>query len=169
MPTIATIGVYEFDGPSFVRELDAAGVTQVIDIRQRRGVRGSQYAWANSNRLQARLTEARIGYEYHPELAPDTEMRHLQYQDDARQGVGKRSREHLSPDYVREYTKEILDLVPLDPLVRRLPVHGIAALLCVEATAEACHRSLVAARLAERYGFEIVNLEPSAPTEIDFS
>jgi hypothetical protein len=167
MPTIATIGVYEFDGASFVRALDAAGVTQIIDIRQRRGVRGPQYAWANSNRLQARLAEARIGYEYHPELAPDTEMRHLQYREDAREGVGKRSRERLSPDYVSVFTAEILDLVPLEPLVRRLPVHGMAALLCVEATADACHRSLVAQRLAERFGFEVINLEPGMPTEID--
>jgi uncharacterized protein (DUF488 family) len=167
MPTIATIGVYEFDGASFVRALDGAGVTQVIDIRQRRGVRGPQYAWANSNRLQARLTEARIAYEYHPELAPDTEMRHLQYEADAREGVGKRSREQLSPDYIRVYSQEVLDLVPLEPLVRRLPVHGIGALLCVEATAEACHRSLVAQRLAERFGFEVINLEPELPTEID--
>lgn len=168
MPTIATIGVYEFDGAGFIRELDAAGVTQVIDIRQRRGVRGTQYAWANANRLQARLAEARIAYEHHPELAPDTEMRHLQYRDDALQGVGKRSREQLSPEYVRAYTEEILDLVPLEPLVRRLPVHGIAALMCVEATAAACHRSLVAHRLAERFGFEVVDLEPSLPTEVDF-
>jgi uncharacterized protein (DUF488 family) len=167
MPTIATIGVYEFDGASFVRALDAAGVTQIIDIRQRRGVRGPQYAWANSNRLQARLAEARIGYEYHPELAPDTEMRQLQYRDDAREGVGKRSRERLSPDYVRVFTAEVLGLVPLEPLVRRLPVHGMAALLCVEATAQACHRSLVAQRLAERFGFEVINLEPGMPTEID--
>lgn len=168
MPTVATIGVYEFDGAGFVRELDAAGVTQVIDIRQRRGVRGSQYAWANANRLQARLAEAQIGYEYHPELAPDTEMRQLQYRDDARQGVGKRSRERLSAEYVRVYTEEILDLVPLEPLIRRLPVHGIAALLCVEATAEACHRSLVAQRLAAQHGFEVINLEPTLPTEVDF-
>lgn len=168
MPTIATIGVYEFDGASFSRELDAAGVTLVLDIRQRRGVRGSQYAWANSNRLQTRLAEAGIGYEHHPELAPDTEMRHLQYREDAREGVGKRSREQLSPEYIRAYTKEILDLVPLEPLVRRLPVHGIAALLCVEATAQACHRSLVAQRLAERFGFQVLDIEPSAPTEIDF-
>jgi hypothetical protein len=167
MPTIATIGVYDFDGASFVRALDGAGVTQIIDIRQRRGVRGPQYAWANSNRLQARLAEARIGYEYHPELAPDTEMRQLQYRDDAREGVGKRSRERLSPDYVRVFTAEVLDLVPLEPLVRRLPVHGMAALLCVEATAQACHRSLVAQRLAERFGFEIINLEPAMPTDID--
>jgi uncharacterized protein (DUF488 family) len=167
MPTIATIGVYDFDGASFVRALDGAGVTQIIDIRQRRGVRGPQYAWANSNRLQARLAEARIGYEYHPELAPDTEMRQLQYRDDAREGVGKRSRERLSPDYVRVFTADVLDLVPLEPLVRRLPVHGMAALLCVEATAQACHRSLVAQRLAERFGFEIINLEPAMPTDID--
>jgi uncharacterized protein (DUF488 family) len=168
MPRIATIGVYEFDGASFVRALDEAVVTQVIDIRQRRGVRGTQYAWANSNRLQARLAEARIGYAYHPELAPDTEMRQLQYRADADQGVGKRSRERLSPEYVRIYTEQILDLVPLEPLIRRLPVHGTAALLCVEATAEACHRSLVAQRLAERFGFEVINIEPTVPTEIDY-
>jgi hypothetical protein len=34
-----------------------------------------------------------------------------------------------------------------------LPVHGIAALLCVVATAEACRRSLVARRFTDRYGF----------------
>ncbi len=168
MAIIATVGVYAFDGASFIRALDDAGVTQVIDIRQRRGVRGTQYAWANSNRLQARLAEAGIGYEYHPELAPDTDLRHLQYREDDRQRVGKRSREHLAPEYVRQYTEEILDLVPLEPLVRRLPVHGIAALLCVEATAEACHRSLVAQRLAERFGFTVLDIEPDLPTEIDF-
>lgn len=167
MPTIATIGVYEFDAQSFVRALEAAGVTQVLDIRQRRGVRGPEYAWANSQRLQALLAEAQVGYEYHPELAPYTELRQLQYREDDRQGVGKRSRVHLSPEYIRLYTEEILELVPLEPLVRRLPVHGIAALLCVEATAQACHRSLVAQRLAERFGFEVVNIEPSEPTESD--
>lgn len=160
MGRIATIGVYEFDATSFVAALDAAGVTQVIDVRQRRGVRGARYAWANAQRLQRLLAEARIGYEYHPELAPDTELRHLQYRDDDRQGVGKRSRIRLAPEYIREYTEEILDLVPLAPLVRRLPVHGIAALLCVEATAQACHRSLIAARLADQFGYEVIDIEP---------
>jgi uncharacterized protein (DUF488 family) len=159
-PRIATVGVYEFDAASFIATLDGAGVTKILDIRQRRGVRGSQYAWANAQRLQKLLAEARIGYEYHPELAPDTEMRQLQYRDDDRQGVGKRSRVRLAPDYVREYTEEILDLVPLEPLVGQLPVHGLGALLCVEATARACHRSLVAERLAERFGFEVTHLEP---------
>jgi uncharacterized protein (DUF488 family) len=165
VPTIATIGVYEFDAASFIRTLDAAGVTKVMDIRQRRGVRGPEYAWANARRLRALLADAHIGYEHHPELAPDTELRHLQYDEDARQGVGKRSRVHLSPEYIRAYTDEILDIAPLEPLVSQLPVHGIGALLCVEATAEACHRSLVAGRLAERFGFDVVNLEPTEPTE----
>ncbi len=160
MPRIATIGVYEFDASSFVAALDESGVTKIFDVRQRRGVRGAQYAWANAQRLQKLLAEARIGYEYHPELAPDTELRHLQYRDDDRQGVGKRSRVRLAPEYVREYTEEILDLVPLKPLIRQLPVHGVGALLCVEATAQACHRSLVAARLAERFGFEVTHIEP---------
>lgn len=162
MPRIATIGVYEFDASGFIHALDDAGVTKVFDIRQRRGVRGPQYSWANAQRLQALLADARIGYEYHPELAPDTELRHLQYRDDDRQGVGKRSRVRLAPEYIRIYTQEILDLVPLEPLVRRLPVHGIGALMCVEATAHACHRSLVTDRLAQRFGFEVVHLEPVA-------
>ncbi|MGH2915147.1 MAG: DUF488 family protein, N3 subclade [Solirubrobacteraceae bacterium] len=157
---IATIGVYEFDGSSFVEALDQAGVTKLLDIRQRRGVRGARYAWANSVRLQASLRDARIQYEHHPELAPDTELRHLQYREDDREGVGKRSRVRLAPEYVRRYTEEILDLAPLDPLAAQLPVHGIAALLCVETSAWACHRSLVAARLAQRYGFEVIHLEP---------
>lgn len=167
MPTIATIGVYDFDSGGFVRALEEAGVSQVVDIRQRRGVRGSRYAWANARRLQALLARNQIAYEYHPELAPDTEMRQLQYREDDRQGVGKRSRVRLAPEYIRVYTTEILDLVPLEPLIRRLPVHGIGALMCVEATAQACHRSLVAQRLAERHGFEVVNIEPAEPTESD--
>lgn len=169
VPRIATIGVYEFDAASFIRALDAGGVSRILDIRQRRGVRGSQYAWANAQRLQALLAAAHIGYEHHPELAPTTELRQLQYRDDAHQGVGKRSRLRLAPDYTRAYTEEILDLVPLEPLVKRLPVHGIAALMCVEATAEACHRSLVAERLSERFGFEVTNIEPTEPTEAELS
>jgi len=169
MPTIATVGVYEFDAISFIRSVDAAAVSQIIDIRQRRGVRGPQYAWANARRLQALLSDAGIGYEHLPEFAPTTELRHLQYRDDDRQGVGKRSRVRLSPEYIRAYSEEILDHVPLESLVERLPGHGIGALLCVEATAQACHRSLVAQRLAERFGFEVVDLEPTEPMDVNLT
>ena len=158
MPRITTIGVYGFDGEGFVAALDEAGVTLVVDVRQRRGVRGAQYAWANAQRLQRRLGEHRIGYRHHAELAPSTELRELQYAADARTGAGKRSRDVLSPDYVAGYAREVLDAVPLQPLIDDLPVHGRAALLCVEAAAAACHRSLIAGRLAERHGFTVEHL-----------
>jgi hypothetical protein len=55
MPTIATIGVYGFDRNSFLAALRGAEVKLLLDVRQRRGVRGSEYAWANAQRLQAAL------------------------------------------------------------------------------------------------------------------
>ena len=160
MLRVATIGVYGFSGESFLDALRGADVPLVLDVRQRRGVRGSEYAWANSRRLQAALAEAGIGYEHHPELAPTTELRHLQYAEDARQGVGKRSRVTLAPEYVERYTREILDAADLEALVDRLPPAGAAALMCVERDPDACHRSLVAARLAEDFGVAISHLRP---------
>jgi hypothetical protein len=85
-------------------------------------------------------------------------MRELQYAADDRAGVGKRSREALSAEYIAAYTTEVLDVAGLDELLGDLPVHGRGALLCVEAAAAACHRSLIAARLAEAHGFEVEHL-----------
>ncbi len=132
----------------------------MLDVRQRRGVRGPSYAWANSRRLQDALAAASLAYRHHPELAPTTELRRLQYAEDARLGVGKRSRVELAPEYVRRYTAEILDPADLGALVAVLPLEGAAALLCVERDPEACHRSLIAARLADRHGLAIEHLRP---------
>src|ERR1700710_3247256 len=117
MASIATIGVYGFDRESFLQALASAGIDLLLDVRQRRGVRGSEYAWANARRLQAALAEANIGYTHLKELAPTTELRELQYREDARLGEGKRSRTVLAPEYVRLYTEEILDGVDLGPIV----------------------------------------------------
>ena len=160
MKRVATIGVYGFTGASFLDAMRAADVRLLVDVRQRRGVRGSEYAWANSRRLQAALADAGIAYEHWPSLAPTTELRHLQYAEDARQGVGKRSRVSLAPEYVERYTREILDAADLGALVDRLPAAGAAALMCVERDPEACHRSLVAARLADDFGVAISHLRP---------
>lgn len=158
--SVVTIGVYGFSGPEFVAALRAAGVRLLLDLRQRRGVRGSQYAWANSRRLQAALAEAGIEYEHRPELAPTTELRQLQYAEDARQGVGKRSRVELAPVYAERYTREILDRVDLGALVEDLPAEGTSALFCVERDPEACHRSLVAARMAAEHGVRVRHVRP---------
>jgi uncharacterized protein (DUF488 family) len=160
MAQFATIGVYGFDGPGFIRALQQAEVGIVLDVRQRRGVRGSEYAWANAKRLQAALAETSIGYSHLPELAPTTEMRQLQYEEDARRGEGKRSRTELAPEYVRRYAEEVLDRVDPEPIVRFVG-NNRAALLCVERDPEACHRSLVAARLEQELGAPITHLRPS--------
>ena len=159
MAAIATIGVYGFDRDSFLAALAGAEVGLVLDVRQRRGVRGSEYAWANAARLQAALAEAGIGYTHLKELAPTTAMRELQYREDDRRGEGKRSRTVLAPEYARLYTEQILDPADLDPIVRWIG-SGKAALLCVERDAVACHRSLIAARLRDEHGFDVEHLVP---------
>jgi uncharacterized protein (DUF488 family) len=160
VPTVATIGVYEADLDAFLSALHAADVRLVVDVRQRRGVRGSRYAWANSRRLQAALAGAGIAYSHHKELAPTTELRHVQYAEDDRLGVGKRSRAELAPEYRERYTREILDRADLAALIAELPVEGAAALLCVERDPEACHRSIVAERLAAEHGVDVLHLRP---------
>jgi uncharacterized protein (DUF488 family) len=157
---IATIGIYGWTLARFLGALRAADVRVVLDVRQRRGVRGPEYAWANSLRIQAALENARIEYRHHKELAPTTDLRQVQYDDDARQGTGKRSRVELAPEYRRRYLGEILDRVDLSELVRELPAEGLAALLCVERDPEACHRSLIAERLTAECGVSVINLRP---------
>jgi uncharacterized protein (DUF488 family) len=160
MPTIATIGVYGFERDSFLAGLAEARIDLLLDVRQRRGVRGSECAWANAQRLQAALAEAGVGYSHLKELAPTTELRQAQYREDTRLGEGKRSRTMLSPEYARGYTEQILDRVDLEPIVRWIG-KSRAALLCVERDPEACHRSLIAARLERDWGFEVMDLRPA--------
>jgi uncharacterized protein (DUF488 family) len=160
MSQLTSIGVYGFTLEGFLHTLRDADVRLVLDVRQRRGVRGPQYAWANSKRLQAALADAGIGYRHHPELAPTTELRRLQYLEDDRLGVGKRSREQLAPEYVQRYTREILDRADLEAVVAELPEAGAGALLCVERDPEACHRSLIAERISSEYGLPVTHLRP---------
>jgi uncharacterized protein (DUF488 family) len=161
MKRLCTIGVYEWDLETFLEALGAADVRLLLDIRQRRGVRGAQYVWANSLRLQHALAQAKIAYSHHRELAPTTELRHLQYAEDARQGVGKRTRVELASAYREGYTREVLNRADLGPVVAELPAQGAGALLCVEADPEACHRSLVAERLRSQHRVAVTHLLPN--------
>ena len=160
MPRMVTIGVYGFSGDTFLDALGRSDVKLLLDVRQRRGVRGSEYSWANSRRLQAALADAGIAYEHHIELAPTTELRHVQYAEDDRKGIGKRSRRELAPEYARRYVSEILNKADLTPIVETLPPTGMAALLCVERDPEACHRSLLAQRLNEKFDVVFEHLLP---------
>jgi uncharacterized protein (DUF488 family) len=157
---VATVGVYGATLERFLHALADADVRVILDVRQRRGVRGPEYAWANSRRLQAALAQANVGYRHLRALAPTTELRHLQYAVDDAAGVGKRSRTELAPEYAERYRAEILAHADLGELLDALPETGIGALMCVERDPEACHRSMIAERLARDYGFEVRNLYP---------
>lgn len=160
MLKLATIGVYGFDAESFLQRLQQANVRLLLDVRQRRGVRGPDYAWANSLRLQAALAEAGIGYEHHRELAPTTELRQLQYAEDDRNGVGKRSRRELAAEYTRRYITEILDRADLAPIGSALSSDRATALFCVERDPEACHRSLIARQFSQLHRVTLEHLRP---------
>jgi uncharacterized protein (DUF488 family) len=157
---VTTIGVYGWTLDSFLDALRRSGVGVVVDVRQRRGVRGREYAWANARRLETSMAEAAIEYRHRADLAPSTELRRLQYTEDDRLGVGKRTRTELAPEYSRRYTGEVLDRADVERLAAELRRVSPSALLCVERDPQACHRSLIADRLAERHGATVHHLLP---------
>ncbi len=60
--TFYTIGVYASTEHEFFQKIIDNEIDTFCDIRQRRGVRGAKYSFANSNRLQQRLIELDIKY-----------------------------------------------------------------------------------------------------------
>jgi len=161
MNKVYTIGVIGYDAGGFFRALQEAGVDTLIDIRRRRAVRGRDYAFANSQRLQARLAELGIGYLHRLDLAPTTSVRTTQRAADEAAHVATRQRAALSPAFAAAYEREVLAGFDPQALAGALPDGAIVALLCVEREPAACHRSLVAARLAEALGVAVAHLTPN--------
>jgi uncharacterized protein (DUF488 family) len=160
---LVTIGVYGATAEDFFRSLQQAGVDTFVDIRRRRGVRGPEYANANSQRLQGQLAELGIRYVHLLELAPTEAVRNVQYAADAELKTGKRARSALSPAFVAAYRREILDRQTPAVFWEALPADAqVVALFCVERDAAACHRSLVAEWLGKH---ETVVVEHIVPGE----
>ena len=161
MNKIVTIGVYGFDAEDFFTALQRAGVDTLCDIRRRRGVRGSEYAFANRARLEARPAALGIRYVHRLDLAPSTALREDQYRVDAVEGVTKRQRETLSPAFAEGYQRECLTAFDSRQFAADLGEDAhVVALLCVETAPAACHRSLVAAQLAADLGLKVEHLLP---------
>ncbi len=160
---IITIGVYGFDEASFFRELQQAGVDTFCDLRWRRGVRGSEYAFANSARLQKQLAALGIRYVHARELAPSPELRRRQYEADKQAGTTKRKRAALSEAFIASYRKEYLGRFDPRKFLKSLGTDArTVALFCVEREPAACHRSLVAERLQSQTGVEVRHIIPPA-------
>lgn len=147
---VVTIGAYGFTADAFFKALEEARVDTFVDIRLRRGVRGREYSFVNSTKLQEALTARGIRYAHVKELAPSKETRAKQKQADIATATAKRDRSELSPAFVEAYQTQCLD--PYSPAQFRSVVGETAkvvALFCVEGKPGACHRSLVAGFLRE--------------------
>jgi uncharacterized protein (DUF488 family) len=156
---VITIGVYGFTSDAFFSALVTADVDLFCDLRARRGLRGRDYAFANSQRLQARLRDLGIRYLHFPELAPTTEIRSLQHGADSEVGVAKRERVQLGDSFMTAYLALLTGSPALAALDRIASIASVPALFCVERMPSACHRSLVAECLA-RDSIPIEHLVP---------
>ncbi len=158
---IVTIGVYGWTEERFVADLREHQVEVVVDVRQRRGVRGSSYRFANAKALSDLLHQNGIEYIHLKQLAPTQEIRLIQKQKDKDGKIRKRNRTHLSPEFVEVYTQQIQhsasDASFLDSIHPRA---SVVALLCVEREPEACHRSILADFLSQKLALEVVHLRP---------
>lgn len=160
-PEFVTIGAYGFDAESFFRTLQDARVDSFCDIRARRGVRGSEYAFANSNRLQLKLGEMGIRYLHMPALAPARAIRDVQANADRSGKTAKRLRTALDPLFIQRYHEECLSDFDTGAFLEGVGAGSRrVALFCVEREPEACHRSLLAARLEEILGTKVEHLMP---------
>lgn len=161
MNKVVTIGAIGYTADGFFRALQDAGIDTLVDVRRRRAVRGAEYAFANSRRLQARLAEIGIRYVHRIDLAPPDSVRRRQAAVDQAAGVAKRKRSELSPVFIEAYHDEVLSGFDPQSLLDKLPDGAaVVALMCVEREPAACHRSLLAERLRENLGVEVVHLTP---------
>jgi uncharacterized protein (DUF488 family) len=155
--TLFTIGVYGSTEESFFGVLVENGIELFCDVRARRGVRGSEYTYANSTTLQARLAALGIGYRHLKELAPSEALRNLQSEVDKQAKVAKRKRTRLSEAYITAYTQEVLTHLDAQALIDTFDVQRVC-FFCVEVQPEACHRSLLVNYLASQLGLSVKHL-----------
>jgi hypothetical protein len=131
---VATIGVYGFDADRFFEAVLTAGTDLFCDLRARRGVRGSKYAFANARRLEQRLAELAICYRHFPALAPTRETRSLQHAADVSAGTAKRQRGELSPAFVQAYERQLDTSDAVAALEAIRAASTMPLLFCVERT-----------------------------------
>ena len=144
MKTLATIGYERETQSEVIGRLKAAGVEVLIDVR---AVAASRRAGFSKTLLAASLAEAGIDYVHLRQLGTPKPGR-----DAARKGRVAEMRA-IYEDHLKEPAAQ-LELAQAGEIAAARK----AALLCFEADAAGCHRTIVAERLREALGIEVVNL-----------
>lgn len=139
-------GVYGETENSFFQKIIDKKITLFIDVRNRRGMRGSKYKFANSLYLQKKLNELGIKYIHVKELAPTNDIRQIQKSQDQLSNETKQKRTKLSNNFIEEYNKNILSKFNFNYL-EKLVAGENALFFCVEAEDHSCHRFLIVEKL----------------------
>jgi uncharacterized protein (DUF488 family) len=141
---LATIGYERETQAAVIQRLKDAGVEVLIDVR---AVASSRRAGFSKTLLAASLNEAGIGYVH---------LRQL--------GTPKPGREAARKGRIAEM-HEIFEAHMAEPGAQlelakatEIAAEGKTALLCYEADAAGCHRTILANRIRDALGCEIVNL-----------
>src|SRR5215467_9110658 len=134
LPDIYNSGVYGSSESEFFQKLLDHNIDTFCDIRLRRAVRGSQYAFANSQRLQDKLADLSIKYLHETGLAPTTEIIKLQDKFDEEHKIQRRKREELTDIFKKSYKTKILSKFDLGQFIEQLEKSGTKKLVlfCVE-------------------------------------
>ncbi|HKQ38999.1 MAG TPA: DUF488 domain-containing protein [Verrucomicrobiae bacterium] len=161
MIELVTIGVYGADENQFFDALQRAGVDTFCDIRWRRGMRGREYAFANSARLQQRLGEMGIRYVHVRDVAPSPDLRKAQAKADKEHRIARRKRTVLGNEFVEGYCRDVLAKLESQKFIAQFgPDAKVVALFCVEREPAACHRSLLAERLEKDLDVKVAHIIP---------
>jgi uncharacterized protein (DUF488 family) len=141
---LATIGYEQATQAQVLDRLEAAGVKVLIDVR---AVAASRRAGFSKTLLAASLAERGIDYVHLRALGTPKAGR-----DAAKAG--------RTAEMAAIFAQQLETPEAQVELARAAAIASekTAALLCLEADARCCHRSIVAERLRERCGFEVENL-----------
>lgn len=141
---LATIGYEGAALTAVIAKLWAASVALVLDVR---AVAASRRPGFSKGVLSASLAEAGIDYRH---------LRALGTPKSGRQAA-RAGQIDVMRDVYEAHLEEPQAQAEL-ALAAELALHQPAALLCYETDARRCHRAIVARRLHERIGCEIVDL-----------
>ena len=142
---LATIGYERETQAAVIQRLKDAGVEVLIDVR---AVAASRRAGFSKTLLAASLNEAGIGYVHLRQLGTPKAGR-----DFARKGkIAEMHR--IFEDHMTEPGAQV-ELAKATEIVRG---DQKVALLCYEADAAGCHRTILANRICDALGCEIENL-----------
>ena len=153
LPGIYTIGVYGWTEKDFFQILVENKIDLFCDIRRRRAVRGSEYAFANSKRLQRSLSNLSIRYLHEVRLAPTVEIIRVQDKFDKSHKTQRRKREELSEVFRKAYKEKIISHFNFENFINGLQQENAKriVLFCVERSPQACHRSMVTEEIKKSY------------------